>query len=147
MTVVDRDESRIRKWNSAHLPIHEPGLRDVVRIARDGSKVCTVPSHGTDSLPNKQMTIQTRQSNLVFTTDCTTSIANADLIFITVNTPTKTTGLGAGYATDMTALESAVKEIAQHAKNGAILVEKSTVPCRTARLIQNIVRFTFLFAA
>jgi UDPglucose 6-dehydrogenase len=85
---------------------------------------------------------QARQANLIFTTDIAKSMAEADMIFIAVNTPTKTTGLGAGFATDMTALGSSVEAIASHAKSGAILVEKSTVPCRTAELIQEMVRLT-----
>lgn len=80
-----------------------------------------------------------RKPNLTFTTSLVKTIAEADMIFICVNTPTKTYGLGAGSATDMTAVESVVKDVAINAKQGAILVEKSTMPCMTAKLIQKIV--------
>lgn len=83
--------------------------------------------------------MQAREPNLFFSTDVARCIAEADIILITVNTPTKTRGIGAGSATDMTALEGATKEIALHAKPGAILVEKSTVPCGTAELIKEVV--------
>ena len=128
-TVVDRDEWRIRRWNSAHLPIREPGLDLVVRVARDGLRDSTASSAA--------ITLE-RPANLFFTTSCANSIAEADIVFIAVNTPTKTFGIGAGGATDMTAFECVVEEIAKHAKPTAILVEKSTVPCRTANLIQHI---------
>jgi UDPglucose 6-dehydrogenase len=109
VTVVDLNEQRVRAWNSAHLPIHEDGLLNVVRAARDGT---------LDSGRKKG-----RQPNL----------------FICVNTPTKTHGLGAGAMADLSAVESAARSVAQHARDGAIIVEKSTVPCGTARMIQDIV--------
>ncbi|OCK83769.1 UDP-glucose dehydrogenase [Lepidopterella palustris CBS 459.81] len=139
VTVVDRDEFRIRRWNSAHLPIDESGLSEVVRITRDGSKACSMDAV-EPSLPrqNGGASIPARRPNLIFTTQTAKSIAEADMIFICVNTPTKMTGLGKGYATDMTAVESVVKEVAANAKTDAILVEKSTVPCRTAKLVQDI---------
>jgi UDPglucose 6-dehydrogenase len=105
----------------------------------EGTKSTSEPD--LEKVDNVSM-IPARQPNLAFTTESEKSIAEADMIFIAVNTPTKTVGLGAGYATDMTALESAVKDIAAYAKNGAILVEKSTVPCRTARFIQDTVCLT-----
>jgi UDPglucose 6-dehydrogenase len=103
----------------------------VVRVARDGLRDSTASSGAITS---------ERPANLSFTTACANSIAEADIIFIAVNTPTKIFGIGAGHATDMTAFERVVEEIAKHAKSSAILVEKSTVPCRTAKLIQDILK-------
>ena len=101
----------------------------VVRVARDGLRESTAST--TAITPE-------RPANLFFTTACANSIAEADIVFIAVNTPTKTFGVGAGHATDMTAFERVIEDIAKHAKPTAILVEKSTVPCRTANLIQHI---------
>jgi UDPglucose 6-dehydrogenase len=142
VTVLDRDVSRIASWKSAHLPIHEPGLEPVVRIARDGGSVrqeradyAQLPV-GT-SEPLSEATA--REGNLFFSTDSASSIAEADIIFLAVNTPTKYSGRGAGAASDLAALEGATRDIARFAKNGAIIVEKSTVPCGTANLISEIV--------
>jgi len=122
-----------------------------VRIARDGSKACSFfngPANQPDSISSSEsegeeqrdkIVVPARLQNLFFSTEVAKCIAEADIILITVNTPTKTRGLGAGSATDMTALESATREIALHARPGAILVEKSTVPCGTAELIQDTV--------
>lgn len=145
-TVVDKWQTRIRRWQSAHLPIHEPGLHEVVRIVRDGA--LELPVAGKAPIPSSLDTqvasanpkLAERRPNLFFPTDCTRIIAEADLIMLAVNTPTKTSGLGAGHATDLSALESAAREIATYAKPGAILVEKSTVPCGTADLIKRLLR-------
>lgn len=131
MTVLDRDPRRIQSWKSAHLPVHESSLYNVVRATRDGSDVAQ--SVGTEGSEYSR-----RQPNLFFTCDSTT-IADADMIFLAVNTPTKTFGLGAGRATDMTAVDGAVQEIARYAKPGAIIVEKSTVPCGTAERVRQTV--------
>jgi UDPglucose 6-dehydrogenase len=80
-----------------------------------------------------------RAPNLFFSTDISRAIAEADLILLSVNTPTKMTGMGAGQATNMSALEGATRDIALVAKPGAIVVEKSTVPCRTAQVIHDTV--------
>ena len=132
--MVDIDEERVAAWNSAHLPIHEPGLPKIVRIARDGTMPSTIdlPGLGTVSIPR-------RRPNLIFSTRVHESIAEADIVFICVNTPTKLFGLGAGATADLSILESATSTIAKHAKSGAIIVEKSTVPCGTARMIRDIV--------
>lgn len=136
VNVVDLNEDRVATWNSAHLPIHEPGLPKIVRIARDGTSASTMdlPGLGTVSIP-------ARASNLSFSTRVSESIAEADVVFICVNTPTKLYGRGAGSSADLSILESAAGGIAQHAKDGAIIVEKSTVPCGTARMIQDILEF------
>lgn len=84
-------------------------------------------------------TISPRVPNLFFTTEVAKSIGEADLVLIAVNTPTKSRGAGAGSATDMTAFEAVTAVVAQHARPGAIIVEKSTVPCRTAQLVEDTV--------
>ncbi|OOF95201.1 hypothetical protein ASPCADRAFT_169590 [Aspergillus carbonarius ITEM 5010] len=126
VTVLDRDPRRIQSWRSSHLPVHEPTLYNVVRATRDGADVA-----------DANEAYSRRQPNLFFTCD-STSIAQADMVFLAVNTPTKTFGLGAGRATDMTAVDGAVQEIALHAKPGAIIVEKSTVPCGTAERVRQL---------
>lgn len=133
MTVVDRDETRIRRWNSKHPPIYEPGLRDIVRIARDGGKKTSFGSQ--PKTEDDDLTVENRPANLFFTTDVGKSISEADIVLVAVNTPTKYRGVGAGSATDMTAFEAVTGVVAQYAREGAIIVEKSTVPCRTAQLV------------
>jgi UDPglucose 6-dehydrogenase len=135
--VLDRDVSRIASWKSSHLPIHEPGLEQVVRIARDGAKARQDPS---STYPMTETL--NRNANLFFSNDSAKCIGEADIIFLAVNTPTKRSGRGAGAASDLSALEGATRDIAMFAKNGAIIVEKSTVPCGTAHLISDIVSFT-----
>ena len=115
ITLVDKDKSKIEAWNSkdlSELPIFEPGLKEVV--ARN------------------------RKNNLFFSSDIQGSIEQADMIFISVNTPTKIRGLGAGYASDLKWVESSARQVAKYAKGHTIVVEKSTVPVRTAELIQEI---------
>ena len=132
VSVLDRDESRIQKWQSAHLPLREPGLEEIVRAARDGARrMCT---QTTD--PEEHFL---RSPNLTFTTCSHDSLSKADMIFIAVNTPTKTLGQGMDRATNMNAVDGAIRDIAQHAKEGVIIVEKSTVPCGTARRITSLV--------
>ena len=118
VTVVDLSEPRIAAWNSPSLPIFEPGLYDVVELARDG----------TDG----------RTPNLHFSTDIATAIDEADLIFISVNTPTKVAGVGNGSASDLAYVESAARHIAEVATSDKIIVEKSTVPCGTAESLREI---------
>lgn len=112
VTIVDINAERIAAWNSDSLPIYEPGLDEVVFAARG--------------------------RNLFFSTDVDGAIQEADLIFVSVNTPTKKAGMGAGYAADITYLESATRRIAAVAKSSKIVIEKSTVPCRTASSMQVI---------
>jgi UDPglucose 6-dehydrogenase len=160
VTVVDRDPIRIRQWNSRHLPIYEPGLNEILRIARDGSKLCSfyneeMRSNSVDSMSfassatsecesqcgehREEIFLPARVPNLFFSTQVSKTISEADIVLIAVNTPTKVKGMGAGRATDVAALEAVTRQIAIHAKPGAILVEKSTVPCRTAELIKDTV--------
>lgn len=80
-----------------------------------------------------------RQPNLFFSANVSECVAAADVVFVSVNTPTKVSGIGAGAATNLVALESATTAVAKAAKPGAMIVEKSTVPCGTARTIREIV--------
>ncbi|KAK2042459.1 nucleotide sugar dehydrogenase [Colletotrichum somersetense] len=163
VAVVDRDERRIRRWNSRHPPIYEPGLRDILRVARDGANACSfrnepagpgrpnVPSSSPSSASSdcgsqcgsggssSSVTAAARKPNLFFSTEVSRCIAEADVVLVAVNTPTKTRGHGAGSATDMAAFESVTAEVARHARPGAIIVEKSTVPCMTAELVRETV--------
>lgn len=162
VTVVDKDETRIRRWNSKHPPIYEPGLNDILRMVRDGSvesgmnieltklgepDTCRRGAVSSDNygeghtrVPVKNNTA--RQPNLIFTTDVAKCVSEADVVLIAVNTPTKGRGNGAGSATNMAAFEAVTALVARHASPGAIIVEKSTVPCRTAQLVQDMVRFS-----
>jgi UDPglucose 6-dehydrogenase len=110
--VVDMNEARIAEWNSDTLPIYEPGLDEVVKKARG--------------------------RNLFFSTDVKGAIREADMIFVAVNTPTKTYGVGAGRAADLRYIESVARTIAQTAKTDKIIVEKSTIPVKTAETIKDI---------
>lgn len=112
VTVVDMNAGRIAAWNSDKLPIYEPGLDDVVR--------------------------QARGKNLHFSTDVAGNIKSSDIIFVAVNTPTKTYGVGAGRAADLRYIESVARTIAQHATGSKIIVEKSTIPVKTADTIRSI---------
>lgn len=137
VTVVDREPTRIRRWNSLHPPIYEPGLSDILRIARDGSKETSLkltPGSDVETL------VPARAGNLSFSTDVAKHISEAEIVLIAVNTPTKSRGKGAGSATDMTAFEAVTGVVAAHARPGAIIVEKSTVPCRTAAMVTEMVR-------
>ncbi|KAF3762661.1 nucleotide sugar dehydrogenase [Cryphonectria parasitica EP155] len=138
VNVVDLNAQRIAAWNSNHLPIHENGLPKIVRIARDGTKATTVTLPAPES--RNSIHILARKPNLFFSCNVNTCISEADIIFICVNTPTKMYGVGAGASADLCALEAATRTIATHARDGAVVVEKSTVPCGTATIISNILR-------
>ncbi|CAG8017725.1 unnamed protein product [Penicillium olsonii] len=141
VTVVDKDERRIRRWNSRHLPIYEPGLAEIVRVSRDGlSHSEQMPAHTDDQTVSQSSTINSpRAPNLFFSANVADCIRESDIVIIAVNTPTKMRGSGAGSATDMTAFEAVAADVVQHAKSGAVIVEKSTVPCRTAQMIQEMI--------
>lgn len=112
VTVVDINEQRILEWQSADLPIYEPGLNDVVKGARD--------------------------RNLFFSTEIDRNIKEADIIFVSVNTPTKTFGQGAGMAADLQYWEKTARQILANSDSCKIIVEKSTLPVRTARAMERI---------
>jgi UDPglucose 6-dehydrogenase len=112
VVIVDLNEARIAAWNSDNLPIYEPGLLDVVK--------------------------ESRGRNLFFSTDVKKGIEEADIIFASVNTPTKTKGVGAGRAADLKYIESVGRTIAEHAKGSKIVIEKSTVPVKTAAALERV---------
>ncbi len=115
VNVVDINPERIEAWNSNNpndLPVYEPGLAEIVQSARG--------------------------RNLFFSTNIEQAIRNAQMIFISVNTPTKTYGKGKGMAADLKYVELCARQIAQIANNDKIVVEKSTLPVRTAQAIKNI---------
>ena len=112
VTVVDLNEARIAAWNSQDLPVYEPGLLDLVNACRE--------------------------KNLFFSTEVRAAIHEADMIFVAVGTPTKTYGAGAGRAADLCYVESAARMIAEEAKGHTIVVEKSTIPVRTAEALRTI---------
>jgi UDPglucose 6-dehydrogenase len=113
VTVVDMNVSRIDAWNSDVLPVYEPGLDDIV--------------------------VSARGRNLHFTTEIREAIAAADLIFVSVGTPTKSYGIGAGRAADLRYIESAARLIAEVSHGHKIIVEKSTIPVKTASAIRTII--------
>ncbi|MGY5850486.1 UDP-glucose 6-dehydrogenase [Salegentibacter sp. F14] len=115
VTVVDINEQRIAAWNDEgveNIPIYEPGLSAVVKEARG--------------------------RNLFFSTDVDAAIDKADMIFISVNTPTKTYGIGKGMAADLKYIELCARQIARVSKTDKIVIEKSTLPVRTAEALKNI---------
>lgn len=119
VTIVDINAARIAAWNDgdlSKLPVYEPGLDAVVSEARG--------------------------RNLFFSTDVDAAIAAADMIFISVNTPTKTYGKGKGMAADLKFIELCARQIAAVAKNDKIVVEKSTLPVRTAETLKSILHNT-----
>jgi UDPglucose 6-dehydrogenase len=112
VTVVDINEAKINEWQSDHLPIYEPGLLEVVKEARG--------------------------RNLFFSTEINRNIAEADIIFVSVNTPTKTFGEGAGRAADLQYWEKTARQILENSTTSKIVVEKSTLPVRTAEAMERI---------
>jgi len=114
VTVVDLNQKQIDAWNTDDLPIYEPGLLEVVK--------------------------QARGRNLFFSTDIDAHIQESDVIFISVNTPTKLTGIGAGRAANIKNCELCARKIAEVSTTDKIVVEKSTVPVRTAESVRRVLR-------
>ena len=112
VVVVDINEAKIAAWQSDRLPIYEPGLEEIVRCARG--------------------------KNLNFSTEINHHIAEADIIFVSVNTPTKTFGQGAGKAADLQYWEKTARQILENSATPKIVVEKSTLPVRTAQAMERI---------
>ena len=110
--VVDLNQARIDQWNSDELPIYEPGLDEIVREARG--------------------------RNLTFSTQVEAAISEANIIFIAVNTPTKSFGIGAGRAANLEFIEKCARQIAKCSKGHKLVVEKSTLPVRTAEAVKRI---------
>ena len=116
VTIVDYNAERIDAWNSDTLPIFEPGLDEIVKGSRG--------------------------RNLFFTTDRDKGVREADIVFIAVSTPTKDYGIGAGRAADLKYVESCARHIAEVADSYKNIVEKSTVPVRTADAVRTILEAT-----
>ena len=115
VTLVDIDQNRIDLWNNKDLnklPVYEPGLKEII------SRI--------------------RNKNLFFSCEIESAIKDSDMVFISVNTPTKKSGFGAGYASDLKWVESSARQVAEFSVGHTIVVEKSTVPVKTAELIQHI---------
>ncbi len=112
--LVDINSQKIEQWNSDDLPIYEPGLKEIVK--------------------------KVRGSNLFFSLDIARGIKEADIIFVSVNTPTKTYGHGAGMASDLSYWEKTAHQIIKHSNNDKIIVEKSTLPVRTAETMERILK-------
>lgn len=114
ITVIDANPDKIKAWNGPldNLPVYEPGLADVVGKARG--------------------------SNLFFSDNIAWAIEKAEMIFVAVNTPTKTEGAGAGMAADLRYIEACSRDIAKYSKSNKIVIEKSTLPVRTAEKIKEI---------
>ncbi len=114
VTVVDKDSSKIKRWNGEYesLPVYEPGLTEIIK--------------------------KVRNKNLFFSSEIDKSIDESEMIFMAVNTPTKTEGEGAGMAADLRYVEDCAKNIARVATTDKIVVEKSTLPVRTAEKIKEI---------
>ncbi len=115
VNVVDIDSEKIKNWNEddlSKLPIYEPGLKEIIK--------------------------RRRGINLHFSTDIKKNISSADMIFISVNTPTKKSGIGAGQASDLRWIEASSRQILEYAKGHTFVVEKSTLPVRTAETIKSI---------
>ncbi len=110
--VVDLNQKRIDQWNSSELPVYEPGLQEVVEEARG--------------------------RNLKFSTDVEGAIRESNIIFISVNTPTKTFGIGAGRAANLEFIEKCARTIAECSTGHKVVVEKSTLPVRTAEAVKRI---------
>ena len=115
ITVVDINKDKITRWNSDNLPIYEPGLLEIV--------------------------LETRGRNLFFVTDVESAIRDADIIFVSVNTPTKSFGEGAGRAADLQYWEKTARNILENCqKPWVVVVEKSTLPVRTAEAMAKILK-------
>ena len=115
VNVVDLNEDRIRMWNDENtdkLPIFEPGLSEII--------------------------LRCRGKNLHFSCEVNENIRNSDIVFISVNTPTKKYGLGAGKASNLKWVEACARQVAKNAVGHTIVVEKSTLPVRTAEVIKDI---------
>lgn len=116
VVVVDIDKQKIARWNSNDLPIYEPGLDEIIYAVRG--------------------------KNLFFETDIPKAIREADIIFVSVNTPTKTHGEGAGMAADLRYWESTARTIRDYAEGPKIVVEKSTLPVKTSDAMARILNCT-----
>lgn len=116
VTVVDINSERIDAWNSSQLPVYEPGLEKIIK--------------------------KTRGKNLFFSKDIENQIKENDIIFVSVNTPTKTYGAGADMAADLQYLEKTARQILKYSQSSKIVIEKSTLPVKTALTLEKILSST-----
>ncbi|KAJ9484068.1 hypothetical protein VN97_g9315 [Penicillium thymicola] len=135
-TVVDINPDIVDAWNSDTPPLYEPGLSEILLAVRERSHnsvrgVSSNEGHCANGLTN---------CNLTFSTSVEVAIEEAEIIFLCIDTPTKSTGPGQGLALDMTNLEAAVRTIARVTKTDKIIVEKSTVPCGTAGTLRDLLK-------
>ena len=117
VTVLDINKERIAAWNDCNLdklPVYEPGLKNVIQ--------------------------RVRGKNLFFSTEIEAVLSDSQMIFISVNTPTKMKGFGAGYASDLKWVEASARQVAKYSRNNTIVVEKSTLPVKTAQIIKDILK-------
>ncbi len=117
VTVLDINKERIAAWNDCNLdklPVYEPGLKNVIQ--------------------------RVRGKNLFFSTEIEAVLSDSQMIFISVNTPTKMKGFGAGYASDLKWVEASARQVAKYSRNKTIVVEKSTLPVKTAQIIKDILK-------
>jgi UDPglucose 6-dehydrogenase len=136
-TVVDISPAIVEAWNSDTLPLYEPGLLEILLdVRRRGHD--SVRTNGV-SFDEGQYAHEPTHCNLKFSTSVEAAIKKAEVIFLCIDTPTKSTGPGEGIALDMTHLQAAVRTIARVAKTDKIIVEKSTVPCGTASNLRELV--------
>ena len=114
ITVVDNNPEKINSWNGQldTLPVYEPGLAEIIK--------------------------EVRGKNLFFSNDIAGNIEKSEMIFMAVNTPTKTEGEGAGMAADLKYVEACAKDIAKYSKSDKIVIEKSTLPVRTAEKMEKL---------
>jgi UDPglucose 6-dehydrogenase len=152
VTVVDKNEDIIKAWNSQYPPIYEPGLPAIIEATRispasPGQEIDTSfgsyhkakhdrTENGAGSPTHDQ---KNAIRNLQFSTDIDQAIIDAEIILISVDTPTKTEGKGRNFAADISAVEQVARHIAKVSNGYKIVVEKSTVPCKTAESIRDIV--------
>ena len=115
VTVVDINPTRIAQWNSDELPIYEPGLEEIIKTARG--------------------------RNLFFSTEIEKGIKESEIIFVSINTPTKTFGAGAGMAADLQYWEKTARQILKYSGSDKIIVEKSTLPVKTALAMERLLTF------
>ena len=117
VVVLDINSEKIKEWNHSdldNLPVYEPGLRDIIK--------------------------RVRGRNLFFSSELESVIADSEMVFISVNTPTKSKGFGAGYASDLKWVEASARQVAKYSRNHTIVVEKSTLPVKTAQVIKEILK-------
>ena len=114
VTVLESNQHKINLWNNTvdKLPVYEPGLAEIIEEVRD--------------------------KNLFFSTDIKNTIDQAEMIFMAVNTPTKIEGEGKGYAADLSNIEKCAREISKYSNSDKIVIEKSTLPVRTAEKVKQI---------